>query len=118
MKGCGYYKYGPERYGYSRFYSNSESRLPFTHVYRSEGAGDVERRIDASKKAKEMKDNISKRALMIQKVSDDIIFLPQLPLVLWKEIAEYEGGVESSLLGKANNNNENDSWTCCGCNIL
>jgi hypothetical protein len=116
MKGYEYYKSGLEGHEYSRFYSNSESRLPFAHVYRSQGAGDVERRIEVAKKEEEMKNNIPKRALMIKKVSDDIPALPQLPEALWREIAEYEGGVESSLLGKANNNNENDSWICC--NIL
>ena len=49
---------------------------------------------------KKIKDNIPKRALMLEKASDDILSLPKLPSVLWKEIAEYEGGVEDFLLGQ------------------
>ena len=72
MKGRGYYGYGPEGCEYSRLYSNSESRSPFTHVYRAQSAGNVERRIEAAK-AKEMKDNIPKRASMIKKVHQMIL---------------------------------------------
>ena len=50
---------------------------------------------------------------MIEKASNDILLLPQLPPVLWREIAKYEGGVESLLLGEAENSNENDSGVLC-----
>jgi len=65
------------------------------------------------RKAEEIKANIPKRALMIEKASNDILLLPQLPPVLRREIAEYEGGVESLLLGEAENSNENDSGVLC-----
>jgi hypothetical protein len=45
---------------------------------------------------------------MLEKVSDDIPSLPQLPSELWMLIAKYEGGVESSILGKVDDNT--DSW--------
>jgi len=60
------------------------------------------------KKLKEMETNIPKRALMLEKTSDDIPFLPLLPSALWLEIAKYEGGVESSILGQVKDNN--DGW--------
>jgi hypothetical protein len=40
--------------------------------------------------------------------------LPKLPLELWNIVAEYEGGVESSVLGDNNTNTSSWSW----CNIL
>ena len=63
-------------------------------------------------KAQELKANIPKKALMLQKASDDILSLPQLPPELWKEIAEYECGVEPSLLGSTQDTNESycSSW--------
>ncbi len=86
-------------YGYNSKVSGS------SHTY------DIE---SQNKKLEEMEANIPKRALMLQKASDDILTLPQLPSALWKEIAEYEGGVESSVLGENTTNTSSWSW----CTIL
>ena len=59
---------------------------------------------------KEMTENIPKRALMLERIFDTILSLPKLPTALYMEIAEYEGGVESSVL--LGNENENTD-TCC-----
>lgn len=57
---------------------------------------------EESKKEKEMKANIPARTSMLKKLFDEDIslsHLPKLPLELWNIVAEYEGGVESSVLG-------------------
>ena len=76
----------------------------------------IESQTQKSQKAEEIKANIPKRALMLEKASSDISSLPQLPSILWKEIAEYEGGITSSLLGQEESSSTSDlgSW----CNIL
>jgi len=69
---------------------------------------------DESKKAKEMKANISTRTLMLKKLFEEDISLSHLPHLsskLWNIIAEYEGGVESSVLG--DNITNASSWSCC-----
>ena len=92
---------------YSHEYPNSYAR--HTTI-------DIKSQTNEQLKAKEIKANIPKRALMLEKASDDIISLPQLPTELWKIIAEYEGGVESSLLGQMQDSSASGflSW----CNIL
>lgn len=72
----------------------------------------IEANEEKTKEQKERKDNIPKRAQMLETASDDIVTLSQLPYVLCKEIAEYEGGVESSLLGEEQTNN-NSFWSWC-----
>jgi len=74
---------------------------------------------EESKKAKEIKANISARTSMLKKLFDEDIslsHLPKLPLELWNIVAEYEGGVESSVLVVGDNNTNTSSWFWC--NIL
>ena len=66
-----------------------------------------------AQKEKEMKANIPIRALMLNELFDDdlsLLHLPKLPLELWNIIGEYEGGVESSMLGQGSDNA--DSFWC------
>ena len=59
-----------------------------------------------------MEANIPKRALMLEKFFDNHLpHLPHLPSELWNIIAEYEGGVESSVLG--DNVTSTISWSWC-----
>ncbi len=70
-----------------------------------------------AQKEKEMKANIPARTSMLKKLFDEDIslsHLPKLPLELWNIVAEYEGGVESSVLGDNTTNTSSWSW----CNIL
>lgn len=87
-------------YGYSSYY-------PSTNSVSSKKA----------QKEKEMKANIPARTSMLKKLFDEDIslsHLPKLPLELWNIVAEYEGGVESSVLGDNTTNTSSWSW----CNIL
>lgn len=62
-----------------------------------------------------MEANIPKRALMLEKFFDNnLSHLPHLPSELWNIIAEYEGGVESSVLGDIVTSTSSWSW----CSIL
>ena len=73
--------------------------------------------IQKAQKEKEMKANIPARTSMLNKLFDEdssLVHLPNLPLELWNIVAEYEGGVESSLL--ADDTTNTSSWSCC--NIL
>lgn len=73
----------------------------------------IDKKSEEAKTVAEIKANIPTRTLMLEKILNDILLLPQLLSVLWKEIAEYEGSVKSSLLGEASNSNNNDSWVSC-----
>lgn len=94
-------------------------KLGRTYGYNSNASGsshtyDIE---SQNKKLEEMEANIPKRALMLKKLFDEDIslsHLPKLPLELWNIVAEYEGGVESSVLGDNNTNTSSWSW----CNML
>ena len=102
-----------------KFYNSGDMHRSLTQGVNDLGANYTEVTESQAKKqqkAKEIKANIPKRSLMLEKVSSDILILPLLPSVLWKEIAEYEGGVESSLLGQEENSSTNG--VCSWCNIL
>lgn len=103
------YGYGRYRYGYRDMESGgySGNYYPPTNSVSSKKA----------QKEKEMKANISARTSMLKKLFDEDIslsHLPKLPLELWNIVAEYEGGVESSVLGDNTTNTSSWSW----CNIL
>jgi len=68
-------------------------------------------------KYKDLKSNIIERAIRLEKFSNQDLTLPEFPSGIWLIIAEYEGGIESSLLGKIDDNVQNNasySW----CEIL
>jgi hypothetical protein len=65
-----------------------------------------------AQKEKEIKANIPARALMLEELFYSELYLPQLPSAICSIIAEYEGGVESSVLG------DNVASTWSWCNIL
>ena len=67
-----------------------------------------------AQKEKEMKANIPARTSMLKELFDNdhsLSHLPKLPLELWNIVAEYEGGVESSVLG--DNVTSTSSWSWC-----
>jgi hypothetical protein len=103
------YKYGYGRYGYRDMESGGYSG----NYYSSTNSVSSKK----AQKEKEMKANIPTRTSMLKKLFDEDIslsHLPKLPLELWNIVAEYEGGVESSVLGDNNTNTSSWSW----CNIL
>jgi hypothetical protein len=104
------YNNNTDRYGRLQEISYEMRELSKTDYERQQDYYRAVREVNKAeaKKQKEMEANIPKRALMLEKVSSDTFSLPQLPSVLWKEIAEYEGGVESALLGEEQTNN--GSW--------
>lgn len=68
-------------------------------------------------KYKDLKSNIIERAIRLEKFSNQDLTLPEFPSGIWLIITEYEGGIESSLLGKIDDNVQNNasySW----CEIL
>ncbi len=107
------YKYG-ERYE-DRY---MDEDLEPTYGGYSSGSSysvNVESQTKKLQKRQEMEANIPKRALMLEKFFDDNLpHLTHLPSGLWNIIAEYEGGVESSVLG--DNITSTGSWFWC--NIL
>jgi len=103
------YRYG---YGYGR-YRDVESGGDSGNYYPSTNSVSSKK----AQKEKEMKANIPARTSMLKKLFDEDIslsHLPKLPLELWNIVAEYEGGVESSVLG--DNTTNTSSWALC--NIL
>ena len=98
------YKYG-ERYRYTYMdYGGYSSGSSYSV--------NVESQTKKLQKRKEMEANIPKRALMLEKFFDDNLpHLPHLPSGLWNIIADYEGGVESSVLG--DNVTSTASWSWC-----
>ena len=104
------YKYG--RYGYGH--------RDHGYEYGGYSSGssctiDIESQTKKLQKRQEKEANIPKRALMLEKFFDNNLpHLPHLPSELWNIIAEYEGGVESSVLGDNITNTSSWSW----CNIL
>ena len=61
----------------------------------------------------EINSNIPIRARVLKELFDNnsqLSYLPELPFQLWCIISEYEGGVESSLLGE---DSSNDCFECC-----
>jgi|JI10StandDraft_1071094.scaffolds.fasta_scaffold871903_1 hypothetical protein len=110
-----YYEYKYSRYGYGHIYNRYEYS---EYSLRSSCTIDIESQTKKLQKRKEMEANIPKRALMLEKLFDnDLPYLPHLPYELWFIVAEYEGGVESSLLGN-DDNNVQDHNICSWCNIL
>ena len=106
------YKYG--RYGYGH--------RDHGYEYGGYSSGssctiDIESQTKKLQKRKEIEANIPKRALMLEKMFDDSSHIPRLPYYLWLIIAQYEGGVESSLLGD-NNDSVQDSSVWSWCTIL
>ena len=75
---------------------------------------DIESQTEKQQIVKEIRTNIPKRALMLEKASSDISSLPQLLPVLRKETVEYKGGIELSLLGHESTTSGFWSW----CKIL
>ena len=97
------YRYG-ERYGYRYMDYGGYSSGSSYNV-------DVESQTKKLQK-KAMEANIPKRALMLEKFFDNNLpHLPHLPFEFWNIIAEYEGGVESSVLG--DNVTSTGSWSWC-----
>jgi hypothetical protein len=105
-----YYEYTYETYKY-RLNQDFES----TYGEYSSGSSysiDAESQVKKIQKRKEMESNIPKRALMLEKLFDgNLPHLPHLPSEFWNIIAEYEGGVESSLLG--DNVTSTSLWSWC-----
>jgi hypothetical protein len=103
-----YYEYKYGRYGYSHMYQYSG------YSSGSSSTIDVESQTKKLQKRKEMEANIPKRALMLEKFFDNnLSHLPHLPSELWNIIAEYEGGVESSVLGDIVTSTSTSSWSWC-----
>ncbi len=102
-----YYEYKYGRHGYSHMYQYSGYSSGSSYTI------DVESQTNKlQKRKKEMEANIPKRALMLEKFFDNNLpHLPHLPSELWNIIAEYEGGVESSVLG--DNVTSTSSWSWC-----
>jgi len=64
-------------------------------------------------KLKEIESNISKRAIKLTEIFNDDLILSKFPSELWFIIAQYEGGVETCLLGRTLDSfqdNSNYSW--------
>jgi hypothetical protein len=103
------YKYG-ERYGY-RYMDEDLEPINGGYSSGSSYSVNVESQTKKLQKRQEKEANIPKRALMLEKFFDDNLpHLPHLPSGLWNIIAEYEGRVESSVLG--DNITNTSSWSC------
>ena len=105
-----------DRYSYMYFEQPTYDGYSSTYggYYRLESSYSVniEPQTKKLQKRQEMEANIPKRALMLEKFFDDHLpHLAHLSSGLWNIIAEYEGGVESSVLG--DNITNTSSWSCC-----
>lgn len=109
-----YYSYKYSRYGYREYHDLEYGSGGYSGNYYPSTNSVSSKKVQ---KEKEMKANIPARASILNELFyEDISLshLPKLPLELWNIIAEYEGGVESSVLGENTTNTNSWSW----CNLL
>ena len=98
--------------GHTNYYgTNIEQRIMVYEQIREEIIEEttVEYSLLKERLQKELENNIPIRAKMLKEIFDESLFLPHFSFPLCKIIAEYEGGIESHLLGSTSS----DSCPCC-----